>query len=79
MPADAIRRSAGKLRVALGERILPLAGGEKPPKEGKLRILRLTDGVAEIAYGFAEVIDIRAVALERAAGGRARRGRAASP
>ena len=64
VPAAAIRRSAGKLRVALGERIIPLAGVEKAPKDGKLRILRLTDGVAEIAYGFAEVIDIRAVALE---------------
>ncbi|HST37127.1 MAG TPA: chemotaxis protein CheA [Allosphingosinicella sp.] len=64
VPAEAIRRSAGKLRVALGERIIPLAGVEKAPKEGKLRILRLTDGVSEIAYGFAEVIDIRAVALD---------------
>ena len=64
VPAEAIRRSAGKLRVALGGRIMPLAGVEQPPKEGKLRILRLTDGAAEIAYGFAEVIDIRAVALD---------------
>jgi two-component system, chemotaxis family, sensor kinase CheA len=64
VPARAIRRSAGKLRVALGARIIPLAGVEAAPKEGKLRILRLTDGVSEVAYGFAEVLDIRAVALD---------------
>jgi two-component system chemotaxis sensor kinase CheA len=62
--ADAIAFSAGRLRVALGEKILPLAGCEAAPEAGKLRILRLTDGVSEIAYGFAEVIDIRALALE---------------
>jgi len=62
--AEAVRFSAGKLRVAVGGRILPLAGCEAAPATGKLRILRLTDGVGELAYGFAEVIDIRAVALD---------------
>ena len=62
--AEAIRFSAGKLRVAVGDHILPLAGVEAAPATGKLRILRLTDGVGELAYGFAEVIDIRAVALD---------------
>ena len=60
--AGAVGFSAGKLRVALGDRILPLAGCEAAPDTGKLRILRLTDGASEIAYGFAEVIDIRALA-----------------
>jgi two-component system chemotaxis sensor kinase CheA len=64
VPADAIGFSAGKLRVAMGERIIPLCGCEAAPEEGKLRILRLTDGVSELAYGFAEVIDIRSVVLE---------------
>jgi len=64
VPAEAIGFSAGKLRVSLGERILPLAGCSAAPAEGKLRILRLTDGACEIAYGFAEVIDIRALAVE---------------
>ena len=64
VPAASIQRSAGRLRVVLGEAILPLAGVEAAPGEGKLRILRLTDGAAAIAYGFAEVIDIRAVALD---------------
>jgi two-component system chemotaxis sensor kinase CheA len=62
--AGAIRFSAGRLRVALGERILPLAGLDTAPTEGKLRILRLTDGESEIAYGFAEVIDIRSLVLD---------------
>ena len=64
VPAAAIRASAGKLRVTVGGRILPLAGCVSAPKEGSLRILRLTDGNAELAYGFAEVVDIRSVALE---------------
>jgi two-component system chemotaxis sensor kinase CheA len=38
---------------------VPLTGCAEPPAEGKLRILRLTDGSAEIAYAFSEVIDIR--------------------
>ncbi|HMG46049.1 MAG TPA: chemotaxis protein CheA [Allosphingosinicella sp.] len=62
--ADAIGFSAGRLRVSIGDRILPLAGCAAAPVEGKLRILRLTDGASEIAYGFAEVIDIRALVLE---------------
>ena len=76
VPAEAIGFSAGRLRVALGDRILPLAGCDAAPAEGKLRILRLTDGATEIAYGFAEVIDIRSLALDAAA---ARRRRARSP
>jgi two-component system chemotaxis sensor kinase CheA len=64
VPVAAIGFSAGKLRVAQGGRILPLAGCTAAPATEKLRILRLTDGETEIAYGFAEVIDIRALALE---------------
>jgi two-component system chemotaxis sensor kinase CheA len=58
VPAQAVRLTAGRLRVTLDERILPLAGCTAAPDEGKLRILRLTDGATEIAYGFADVIDI---------------------
>jgi two-component system chemotaxis sensor kinase CheA len=64
VPAQAISFGAGKLRVAIGDRILPLAGCEAAPAEGKLRILRLTDGLSELAYGFAEVIDIRSLPLD---------------
>ncbi|MFN3944009.1 MAG: chemotaxis protein CheA [Allosphingosinicella sp.] len=59
--AAAVRHSAGRLRVALGGSLLPLAGCDAPPGAGKLRLLRLTDGAAELAYAFGDVIDIRAV------------------
>ncbi|MGZ8347424.1 MAG: chemotaxis protein CheW, partial [Allosphingosinicella sp.] len=64
VPVESIRFSAGKLRVSVGGLILPLAGCTAAPSEGKLRILRLTDGDAEMAYGFADVVDIRALALD---------------
>ncbi len=64
VPVTAIGFSAGKLRIAHGDRILPLAGCTAAPATEKLRILRLTDGETEIAYGFAEVIDIRALILD---------------
>ena len=64
VPAEAIRFSAGKLRVSIGDQILPLAGCDAAPSEGKLRILRLTDGTNELAYGFAEVIDIRSLPVD---------------
>ena len=61
---DAIQESAGRMRVALDGRILPLAGCENGVPEGTLRIFRLTDGASEIAYGFREVIDIVALTDE---------------
>jgi two-component system chemotaxis sensor kinase CheA len=64
VPVSTIGFSAGRLRVALEGRILPLCGCAGAPATEKLRILRLTDGDTEIAYGFAEVIDIRALVLD---------------
>jgi two-component system, chemotaxis family, sensor kinase CheA len=61
---ECVRFSAGRLRVVLGDRILPLEGCTVAPEGAKLRVLRLSDGQAEIAYGFAEVIDVRSVAVE---------------
>ncbi|MGE0180027.1 MAG: chemotaxis protein CheA [Sphingomonas sp.] len=61
--ASDVRRSGGRLRVAIEDRIVPLAGCVEPPSDGNLRVLRLTDGAAELAYAFAEVIDIRALEL----------------
>jgi two-component system chemotaxis sensor kinase CheA len=54
---ETIQLSAGRLRVAIGERILPLAGTTVVPEQ-KVRILRLTDGLVELAYAFREVIDM---------------------
>jgi two-component system chemotaxis sensor kinase CheA len=56
--AEAMRFSAGRLRVAIGDEILPLLGCERPAEGGKMRVLRLTDGVTHLAYGFADVIDL---------------------
>ncbi len=64
IPVAAIGFSAGKLRIALDGRILPLCGCTAAPATEKLRVLRLTDGDREIAYGFAEVIDIRSLVLD---------------
>jgi two-component system chemotaxis sensor kinase CheA len=62
VPADSIRPGAGRLRVQLGESILPLAGVEPGTKfEGKVRLFRLNDGVQEIGYAFAEVIDLMTI------------------
>ena len=61
---EAVGFSAGRLRAAVGEHILPLLGCDAAPASGKLRILRLTDGSTEIAYGFAEVVDIRSLLVE---------------
>ena len=58
VPVSAIAKTGGRLRVAIGEGIVPLAGCPAEMSGDKLRVLRLTDGSAEIAYGFAHVIDI---------------------
>lgn len=57
--AFTVQRSAGKLRVVIGERILALAGADHGAlPDGDLQILRLTDGTVEIAYAVREVIDL---------------------
>jgi two-component system chemotaxis sensor kinase CheA len=62
---EAIRHSAGQLRVQLGESILPLAGvGADGNLDGKVRVFRLNDGSHEIGYAFREVIDLVSIANE---------------
>ena len=62
---DAIRTTAGQLRVQLGETILPLAGVENPKAlEGKIRVFRLNDGSHELGYAFREVIDLMTIDRE---------------
>jgi two-component system chemotaxis sensor kinase CheA len=57
--ARAIRFAAGQLRVQIGDAILPVAGiDEHTALEGKVKLLRLSDGVSELAYAVAEVIDL---------------------
>lgn len=55
---DSIRRSAGRLHVSLGDVLLPLEGCGAEVPDRPIRLLRLSDGATEIAYGFAEVVDI---------------------
>jgi len=60
--SDAIRRTAGQLRVQLGEAILPLAGIDNLEEiDGKVRVFRLNDGSHEIGYAFGEVIDLMSI------------------
>jgi two-component system chemotaxis sensor kinase CheA len=62
VPATAIRRAAGKLRVQVGEAILPLAGGENGDMPAdKVRLFRISDGQHEIGYAFGEVLDFAAI------------------
>ena len=62
VPVSAVTHAAGQMRVQVGEAILPLAGasGAEIGTE-KLRLFRLNDGVHEIGYGFAEVIDFATI------------------
>jgi two-component system chemotaxis sensor kinase CheA len=58
VPASAVGKAAGQLRVQVGEAILPLAGVQSDALNGdKVRIFRLNDGANEIGYAFSEVID----------------------
>jgi two-component system chemotaxis sensor kinase CheA len=57
VPAEAVSRGGGRATVTVGERILPLEGGEAPAS-GRLRLLCLSDGRAELAYALAEVVEI---------------------
>ena len=65
VPNSAIKDAAGQLRVQVGEAILPLAGATSSDiGEGKVRLFRLNDGVHEIGYAFAEVVDFAAIEHE---------------
>ncbi|MGN6848805.1 MAG: chemotaxis protein CheA, partial [Sphingomicrobium sp.] len=60
--SSAIKNAAGQLRVQLGEAILPLAGANAGEiGDGKVRLFRLNDGVNEIGYAFAEVVDFATI------------------
>lgn len=62
---EAVRWGAGQLRVQLGDAILPLAGCDGPPSgKDKIRLFRLSDGEAEVALAFREVIDMAEIAGE---------------
>lgn len=65
VPAGAISLGAGRLRVQLGEQILPLAGMDEVPEGlSKVRLFRLSDGEIQLGLAFREVIDLEAIAEE---------------
>src|SRR5947209_7087930 len=58
VPISALKPAAGQLRIQLGDAIMPLAGASAEELGGdKVRLFRLNDGLHEIGYAFAEVID----------------------
>jgi two-component system chemotaxis sensor kinase CheA len=62
---SAVSLSAGRLRVQLGDMILPLAGlADSPEAAAKVRLFRLSDGVTQVGLAFREVIDLDAIAEE---------------
>ncbi|HKX92069.1 MAG TPA: chemotaxis protein CheA [Sphingomicrobium sp.] len=62
VPVGAVRKAAGRLRVQVGEAILPLAGAQADELgDDKVRLFRLNDGAHEIGYAFREVVDFAVV------------------
>lgn len=55
---DQIRFSAGRLRLAVDGRIIPLVGFDSLIERSSVCVLRLNDGAVELAYAIEEVIDI---------------------
>jgi two-component system chemotaxis sensor kinase CheA len=55
---EAVQLTAGRLHVALGDTLLPLEGCGSVVPDRPIRLLRLGDGRSEIAFGFADVVDI---------------------
>jgi two-component system chemotaxis sensor kinase CheA len=59
----AVSLSAGRVRVQLGEHILPLEGLDHLPEpDAKIRLFRLSDGETQLGLAFSEVIDLDAIA-----------------
>ena len=62
VPAASVKKTAGQIRVQIGEAILPLAGAlSSELGDEKIRLFRLNDGQHEIGYAFREVIDFAAI------------------
>ncbi|MET0309437.1 MAG: chemotaxis protein CheW [Sphingomonas sp.] len=70
--ADQVRFAAGRFRLAIDGRILPLAAQGEIEGRHRLSVLRLKDDIAEVAYAIDEALDIimlpRDIAPAREAG-----------
>ncbi len=62
--AGAIHDTAGRLRLAIGETLVPLAFAAPIDVTRETVVLRLSDGEREIAYAIAEPLDIVALPTE---------------
>jgi len=63
VPGTAVSMGAGRLRVQLGEAILPVTGlSAAPEPHEKVRLFRLSDGETQLGLAFREVIDLDAIA-----------------
>lgn len=58
VPRDALRQSAGRLRMTIDGRIVPVEAMGPCDGTGPVEVLRLTDGAIEVAYAIREAIDI---------------------
>lgn len=59
-----IRFSAGRLRLAIDGRIIPMVGPDNLMDRESVSVLRLNDGTVELAYAIDEVVDIVALPAE---------------
>ncbi|WNO52772.1 chemotaxis protein CheA [Stakelama saccharophila] len=58
---DAVRYSAGRLRIAIDGRIVPVRAIGDPAGRDRIAVLRLRDGADEVAYAVSEALDIVAI------------------
>ena len=72
VPTDAIRVTAGRLRLAIDGRIIPLHAAAEVAGTPTATVLRLTDGDVEVGYRIQEPIDIVELPPELAPAGTGR-------
>ncbi|AXJ94243.1 MULTISPECIES: chemotaxis protein CheA [unclassified Sphingomonas] len=58
VPVDAIRHTGGRLRLAIGDRLVPLHAVAAIRDRDEVPVLRLTDGDTELAYAIHEAMEI---------------------
>ena len=62
--ASSVGTTAGRMRLNIEGRLVPLISCGAPIGEAKLRVLRMRDGAEELAYAIDSVIDIVPVAVD---------------
>ncbi len=62
--ASSISESAGRMRLNIDGRLIPLVSCGTPVIDTKVRVLRMRDGGEELAYAIESVIDIVPVAID---------------